>query len=47
MNYQELFDSLKVLHEDLDLKLSQAQYDDDLDILRTVYLKVTLNGSKQ
>jgi hypothetical protein len=47
MNYQELFDSLKVLHEDLDLKLSQPQYDDDLDILRTVYLKVTLNGSKQ
>ena len=44
-DYQELLNSLLVLHPDLDLKLTQAQYDDDLDILRAVYLKVTLKGS--
>ena len=43
-NYQELYDSLIVLHPDLDLKLTQPQYDDDLDILRTVFLQVTLKG---
>ena len=43
-NYQELLDSLIVLHPDLDLKLTQPQYDDDLDILRAVYLKVTLKA---
>jgi hypothetical protein len=43
--YQEMLISLKALHPDLDLKLTQPQYDDDLDILRAVYLKVTLKDS--
>ena len=47
MNYQELFDSLIVLHEDLDIKITKPEYDDDLDVLRTVFLKVALTGPKQ
>ncbi len=29
-------------HPDLDMKLTQTQYDDDLDILKAIYIKVTL-----
>ena len=43
-SYKELFDTLIALHPDLDLKLTQSRYDDELDILRTVFLKVTLKG---
>ena len=43
-NYQELLNSLKDIHPDLDLKLIQPQYDDNIDILRAAYLKVMLEG---
>ena len=43
-NYQELLNSLIDLHPDLDLKLTQPQYDEALDILKAVYLKVTLKA---
>ena len=31
-------------HPDLDLKLTLHQYDEDLDILKAAYLKVTLKA---
>ena len=43
-NYQELLNSLKDIHPDLDLKLTQPQYDDNIDILRTAYLKLKMEG---
>lgn len=42
-NYQEQLNSLIELHPNLDLKLIQHLYSDDLDILKAVYLKVTLS----
>ena len=43
-SYQELLNSLKDIHPDLDSKLIQPQYDDNIDILRATYLKVMLEG---
>ena len=44
-NRQELLNSLIDIHPDLDLKLIQPQYDDNIDILRAAYLKVKMEGN--
>jgi hypothetical protein len=36
---------LNDIHPDLDLKLIQPQYDDNIDILRAAYLKVKMEGN--
>lgn len=43
-NYQEELNSLLVLHQDLDQKLTQPQFANQPDILKAVYLKVTLKS---
>jgi hypothetical protein len=43
-NYQELLNSLMVVHPDLDLKLTQPQFNDDPDVLKAVFIKVSLKS---
>ena len=43
-NYQELLNSLMIVHPDLDLKLTQSQFNDDPDVLKAVFIKVSLKS---